>query len=317
MVITNHGKIIFIVGPTAVGKSDVGMHLARKLRGEIVSCDSMQIYKEIRIASNKPSPKDLNEVPHYLVDIISVREEFDVAKFNTLALAAIHDIHRRGRVPVIVGGSGMYMQVLLDGIFEGGIKNQSLRKDLKGQAHQYGNQYLYDKLKEEDAQAAAKIHPNDVRRVIRALEVCITRKTLISQLQTQRQGLYGQCDIALFAFNREREALYAKINARVDRMIDAGLVDEISRLNGCAWSLTARKIIGVAEIQSFLNGDCDLQQAKEQIKLNTRRLAKRQLTWFRRDDRLQWIMLQPDDTPETVTETIMELWCGQQEAERR
>src|SRR3989338_5301889 len=159
-------KIIFIVGPTAVGKSDIACAVAQEIRGEIVSCDSMQIYKEIAIASNKPSPGMLRAVPHHLVDILTVEEEFDVARFNALALEAVRDIHGRGGVPLVVGGSGLYMQVLLDGIFKGGVKNEALRHDLKGQARQYGNGFLYDKLKAADPAAAARIHPNDARREI-------------------------------------------------------------------------------------------------------------------------------------------------------
>jgi tRNA dimethylallyltransferase len=200
----NLKKIIFIVGPTAVGKSDVAFFLSKKIQGEIISCDSMQIYKEINIASNKPSEDVTNNLPHHLINIISVEEEFDVARYNQLALAAIKEIHDRGHVPVVVGGSGMYMQVLLDGIFEGGVKNEALRKDLKEQARQYGNQFLYDRLKEENLQAAKKIHPNDVRRVIRALEISRQEKMPICELQQKREGLWGKYDIRLIALNRDR-----------------------------------------------------------------------------------------------------------------
>ena len=301
----NSKEIIFIVGPTSVGKSDVAFFIARNIQGEIISCDSMQIYKEINIASNKP-PKDMTEaVPHHLIDILSVEKEFDVARYNQMALAAIKEIHDRGRVPVIVGGSGMYMQVLLDGIFEGGVKNEALRKDLKEQARQYGNQYLYDQLKEEDPQAAEKIHPNDVRRVIRALEICRQEKIPISELQKKREGLWGKYDIKPFALNRDRPELYAKIDKRVERMVEEGLVEEVKKLNNAKWSLTAKKIIGVQEMLGFLKNEYDLAKAVEMMKQNTRRLAKRQLTWFRKEERLQWIVMEESDTPEGIAETIM------------
>ncbi len=301
----NSKEIIFIVGPTAVGKSDVAFFIAQNIQGEIISCDSMQIYKEINIASNKP-PKDMIEaVPHHLIDILSVEEEFDVARYNQTALAAIKEIHDRGRVPVIVGGSGMYMQVLLDGIFEGGVKNEALRKDLKEQARQYGNQYLYDQLKEEDPQAVEKIHPNDVRRVIRALEICRQEKIPISELQKKREGLWGKYDIKPFALNRDRPELYAKIDKRVERMVEEGLVEEVKKLNKVKWSLTAKKIIGVQEMLGFLKNEYDLAKAVEMMKQNTRRLAKRQLTWFRKEERLQWIVMEESDTPEGIAETIM------------
>ncbi len=293
----NSKKIVFIVGPTAVGKSDVGLCLCAKIPGEIVSCDSMQIYREINIASNKPSREVLKKVPHHLIDILSVRDEFDVARYNELALAAIADIHRRGRIPIVVGGSGMYMQVLLDGIFQGGVKNESLRKDLKGQAHQYGNQFIYDKLKEEDPEAAQKIHPNDTRRIVRALEICLTERIPISELQKQRRGLWGAYDIRVFGLNCDREQLYERINRRVEQMFEKGLVEEIEKVREAPWSLTAKKIIGVQEVMGFLNKEYDLAQAKERMKLNTRRLAKRQLTWFRKEKRIQWIEVDVDDAP--------------------
>jgi tRNA dimethylallyltransferase len=304
----NSKKIIFIVGPTAVGKSDVAYNIAKKIQGEIISCDSMQVYKEIDIANNKPPQDILKEIPHYLVSMLSIQKEFDVSQFNDLALQSISDIHARGKVPVIVGGSGMYMQVLLDGIFKGGVKNEALRKDLKEQAKQYGNQYLYDRLKEMDPAAAGKIHPNDVRRVIRALEVCISEEAPISQLQKDREGLWGCYEISLFALNRERKELYDRINQRVEEMFRQGVIDEISALDGMVWSKTASKIIGVQEVQSVLRSECSLEEAKEAMKMNTRHLAKRQLTWFQKDKRLEWITMIPDDKPKTLSEEIVKKW---------
>lgn len=304
----NPEKIIFIVGPTAVGKSDVAYCLAQNIRGEIISCDSMQIYKEIHIASNKPSQDDLEKVPHHLVSILSIEEEFDVAQFNQLSLAAIKEIHGRGHIPVVVGGSGMYMQVLLDGIFERGVKNEVLRKDLKEQALQWGNQFLYDKLTLEDPAAAAKIHPNDLRRVVRALEICLTEKIPISKLQKDREGSWGKYNISLFALNRERQELYGRIAARVERMFREGMIEEIEKLKGVPWSRTAEKIIGIQEIQGFLRGERSLDETKDLIKLNSRHLAKRQLTWFRRDKRIEWVMVKVGDTPEEIAGIIMREW---------
>lgn len=297
-------EIVFVVGPTASGKSDVAMVLALKLGGEIISCDSMQIYREIHIASNKPSGIDMARVPHHLVDILSVREEFDVAEFNRRCLAAIDDVQGRGRVPIIVGGSGMYMQVLLDGIFQGGVKNESLRRDLKNQARQYGNQFLYDKLKEVDPQAAAKIHSNDLRRVIRALEISMTQEIPISRLQKDREGLWGKYNIRLFALNHDRPSLYDRINARVEEMFARGIVDEVRGLENAQWGRTAGKIIGIQEIHGFLRGQYKLEEAKEMIKLNTRRLAKRQLTWFRRDKRLEWVEMPPQASARDTAEIL-------------
>jgi tRNA dimethylallyltransferase len=202
------------------------------------------------------------------------------------------------------------VQVLLDGIFKGGTKNDALREDLKDQARQYGKQCIYDKLKEMDPEAAGKIHSNDLRRVIRALEICMTEKIAISQLQKNRKGLWGAYDIRLFALGRGRQELYQLIDARVEHMFRNGIVDEIKKLNGIPWGKTAEKIIGIPEVQGFLHGQYDLEETKNLIKLNTRHLAKRQLTWFRREKRLEWITIGAEDAPETISKTILEQWIA-------
>ena len=162
----NNQKIIFIVGPTAVGKSDVALALAKKIKGEVLSCDSIQVYKEIFILSNKPSQRERREVPHCLLDLVSIQEEFDVVAFREKALKAIEDVHSRGKIPIIVGGSGMYMGILLDGIFEGAGKDEDLRKSLTEEAHRYGTEHLHQQLVQKDEEAARKIHPNDLKRII-------------------------------------------------------------------------------------------------------------------------------------------------------
>jgi len=296
------------MGPTAVGKSDVAFCLAQDIKGEIISFDSMQIYKEIHIANNKPKREVLNVVTHHLVGICSIEQEFDVAQFYQRTVEIIEEVYHRRHIPIIVGGSGMYMQILLDGIFEGGVKNEALRKDLEVQAKQRGNQYLYGKLKEADPQAAQKIHSNDLRRVIRALEICMSKKIPISQLQKDRQGLWGKYDICLFALNRQRQELYDRIDARVEQMFNDGIVDEVKRIKEDRWGKTAKKIIGMQEIQGFLRGEYDLEETKEKIKLNTRHLAKRQLTWFRHEKRLQWITISPEDTTEFIAHSITDEW---------
>lgn len=302
----NSKRIFFIVGPTAVGKTDIAVCLAQKIQGEIISCDAMQVYREMDIASNKPAVEVLKRIPHHLINVVSVQEEFDVARFNQLALEAIGDIHARHRVPVIVGGSGLYMQILLDGIFSGGAKNEDLRQAFRHQAQVAGPQALYAQLVAKDSRAAAKIHPNDLKRIIRALEINMTRDKPISELQKNREGLWGKYHITLFALNRDREDLYRRIEQRVDSMFERGLVDEIKKFNGIAWSQTAEGIIGVREINGYLKGEYPLDRARELIKQNTRRLAKRQLTWFRKEQRLRWLMLQPQDQPETIVERMLQ-----------
>ena len=285
---TQFKKIIFIVGPTAIGKSEVATLIAKKIPSEIISCDSMQIYKEIQIASNKPSLKIREDIVHHLLDIVSVTQKFDVASFNQLARQVIETIHSRNRLPLVVGGSGLYMQILLDGIFEERMENLSLREELLERAQDQGPEKLYHELKLKDPAAAAKLHPNDLKRVVRALEVCLSQQGPISQLQKKRQGLWGHCDIKIFGLNCERKSLYQIINQRVDRMFEQGLIDEIQAIEDLPLSQTAQGIIGIKEVRGFLDGDYSLEEAKELMKRNTRRLAKRQLTWFRKEKRIQW-----------------------------
>lgn len=300
--------IIFIVGPTAVGKTDIAFDLAKAINGEIISCDAMQVYKEINIASNKPPAFMLKKIPHHLMNIISIKEDFDVAQFNRLTQVAIQHIFQSDHIPIIVGGSGMYMQILLDGVFEGKGRNEALREELRCQAKEKGVESLHGILKEKDPQASLKIHPHDLRRIIRALEVAELEQKPISVLQKSRKGFWGQHDIRIFGLNRERSDLYRRIDARVEEMFEQGLVDEIRSLSGCSWSLTADRIIGVREIQGYLRGEHDLERAKYLIKLNTRHLAKKQLTWFRKEKRIHWLMIHShESTKETVQKLIKEL----------
>lgn len=301
----NFQRIIFIVGPTAVGKSEAACSLAKRINGEIISCDSMQVYRELRVVTNKPSPRMLETVKHHLIDCVSVGEEFDVARFNTLALEAIRAVHARNHIPIVVGGSGLYMQILLDGIFPAAPKNEDIRSDLKEQALRHGSGYLYKKLQKVDAQAALKIHPNDVRRIIRALEVYKTRREPISSLRKKRRGLWGKYDIKAFALTMDRDALYRRIDRRVDDMFARGAVKEIEHLRGVPLSPTAERLIGLREIRGFLDGSYDEAHARELIKLNTRRFAKRQLTWFRKEKRLEWITIRENDTVKDITDRIM------------
>jgi len=299
-------SIVFIVGPTAVGKSEVAFLLAKQIQGEIVSADSMQIYKEINIASNKPDKAMLDEVPHHLIGIISVEEDFDVARFNEMAVNCVYKIHQAGHIPIVVGGSGMYVQVLLDGIFEGTAKDERLRRSLKKEAEKKGISHLYARLQKLDPQAAGKIHPNDLRRIIRALEVYELEHMPISELQKQRSGLFGKYNIKIFGLNMDRQRLYERIERRVDEMFERGLIEEIISLKQLKLGYTADRMIGKDEVQGYLDGRYDLQQAKALMKMNTRRLAKRQMSWFRRDKRIQWLEVTPDGSnTEKIIQYIM------------
>jgi tRNA dimethylallyltransferase len=282
------------------------MELAARLGAEIVSCDAMQVYKEPALANDKPSAEDLKRVAHHAVDCVSVAEDFDVVQYRKKAVAAIEDIWQRGKTPLVVGGSGMYVAILLDGIFESAGQDPSIRRQLEEDAKLQGSEKIYSRLKKVDPEAAAKINPNDERRVVRALEIYLTTRKPIAQVQKDRKGLWGKHDIKIFALNRERAELYDRVNARVDQMFDRGLVDEITMLRTLKLSRTAQGLIGLPEVGGFLDGKMSLDEAKDLMKMNTRHYVKRQLTWFRKDQRLQWVTIKTGQSSMQVTEIILE-----------
>lgn len=292
--------IIFITGPTAVGKTDVACRLARKIDGEIVSCDSMQVYKEVSIASNKPKHEQLNQVAHHMLDVASVYDDFDVVQYVKQATDCVRNILARGKSCIVCGGTGLYLEGLLDGVFEGPKADWDLRARLEGEAKSNGNQYLYDRLKAIDAQAAQKLHPNDVRRVVRAIEIFETTGKPISYWQKQRRGLREEYDCPVFVLHMARNALYANINRRVEQMVTQGLIEEVRVLDAARISKTARQLIGIKETLMYFNNEIDKSRLIELIQQNSRNYAKRQLTWFRKDDRFDWIDIDDTDSVATI-----------------
>jgi len=289
-------SLVLIVGPTAVGKSDISLLLAQQINAEIISCDAMQVYQEINIANDKPSVKSRDLILHHLVSIVSVTQDFNVARYRQLALAAIKEVQARGKTSLIVGGTGMYMSVLLDGIFEGITVEEDLRENLSQELQDKGSIFLHGRLKELDPQAAVKIHPNDPQRIIRALEVVISTGQPLSQLQQKREGLWGTTPIKIIALNRPREELYQRVETRIDEMFTKGLLEEIKSVTKLPLSVTAEKIIGIPEVRGYLKGEYDLERTKYLMKLNTRHYVKRQLTWFRRDKRITWMDIAANQT---------------------
>ncbi len=300
-------KIVFIVGPTATGKTDIALILAKALRTEIISCDAMQVYQELSLLTAKPSPQVLKTIKHHLVDIVSVEEDCDVFHFRKKVLSSIVSMERRKKIPLIVGGSGLYMSILLDGIFEEERRgrNLSMRKKIEDEMKTQGPGLVYERLKIVDPCSAAKIHANDTRRIIRALEVFEVYGKPISELHPKREGLWDSHDVRIFALAMKREDLYARINRRVDCLFDQGVVDEVRSIQDKKISQTASGMIGLKEIQMLLNGDLDEEEAKELIKRNTRRYAKRQLTWFRKEKRITWIDVSPGEAPHAIATKIL------------
>lgn len=301
-------KIVFIVGPTATGKTEISLALAKKINAEIISCDSMQVYRGMDILTAKPSASLRKIIPHHLLGILCAEKEYNASKYYRDASRQIRKIQGKGKVPLVVGGTGLYMSILIDGIFKvkAKLKDEAerARKKLLRQAEEHGSKWLYRRLLKIDREAAAKIHPHDARRIIRALEVFVATGQPISQLQKQRRGLSQDYQIKIFGLDMERDKLYQRIDRRVEKMFARGLVSEVKRLLKMKLSLTARYALGIREIKGYLDGAYGLEGAKQLLKKNTRNYAKRQITWFRKDKRINWIKVSDKEKPLSVANRI-------------
>jgi tRNA dimethylallyltransferase len=282
-------RIIFLVGPTAAGKTELAVKIAKQLNAEIISCDSMQIYKGMEILSSHPSRSELKKVRHHLLAVVSPDKEFNVSKYRSLALKKIKEIIKKGKLPLLVGGSGLYMSVVIDGIFKVKAEDKKFREKIYREAARLGSNYIHEKLRKVDPRSAAKIHPNDTKRIVRALEVFEVTGKPISELQATRKGLLDKYEIKIFGLDLAREKLDLRINERVDKMFRRGLVKEVRKLLQSKLSRTSRYAIGINEVKGYLDGCCSLEETKELIKKNTRHYARRQLTWFRKDKRIKWL----------------------------
>lgn len=281
--------IVFIVGPTASGKSDAAVVLAGMMNAQIVSCDSMLVYQEPRILTNKPSSQALGAILHHCIGMVPVAREYSVHQYYQDARACIERL-TRAHVPVVVcGGTGMYMKVLLDGIIEGAGKDERLRHALYERVQNKGSAGLHAELTLIDPVSAARISPQDAQRIVRALEVFHTSGKPLSALRNETQGIAAEHPVRIFGLRMGRACLYARINARTQEMFNAGAVQEADALLAGALSSTASKIIGLAEIRRYQAGECTLQETIEKTAQNTRRYAKRQMTWFNAEKRLEWI----------------------------
>lgn len=285
-------KLLILTGPTAVGKTSLSIDLAKSIEGEIISADSMQVYKYMDIGSAKIMPEEMEGIPHHLIDVLEPRQEFNVFRFQEMAKEAIEEIYCREHVPIVVGGTGFYIQALLYDIdFAKQEDHAALRQRLEETAREKGGEFLHDRLKKVDPASAAAIHPNNCKRVIRALEFYELNGAPISQHnREQRQKEAAYCH-RYFVLNEDREQLYRKIDRRVEKMMERGLVDEVKKLKemGYERSLVSMQGLGYKEILAYLDGECTLEEAVFSIKRDTRHFAKRQLTWFRRERDVIWI----------------------------
>jgi len=281
-------KVIFIVGPTATGKTKAAINLTEKIKGEIISCDSMQIYKYMPILSCSPSPNELKKVSHHLVGELSPEKEYSAAEFSKKAELLIKIILKKKKTPIIAGGTGLYVKALIDGLFPSPKKDAALRNMLESKALKYGSKALHDELKRIDPAASLTIHPNDTRRLIRAIEIYRLTGKPMSMHKKKTKGIKKLYEIFQAGLTMPRDELYSKIGKRVEEMFKEGIVAEVEQLLKLKLSMTAASAIGIKEIKDYLDGAYNLKEAKELIKKHTRNYAKKQLTWFRQDKRINW-----------------------------
>lgn len=296
----NKPKLLVVLGPTAVGKSAVGIDIAKRLGGEIINADSLQVYKHLNIGTAKPSSQELHEVKHHLIDIVNPDEDFNAGMFRSRAASVIENLYHTNTNTILVGGTYLYVKVLLSGLIEGLPANQEIRDNIKKLRSIFGLPYVYDRLRSLDPEAASKIHPNDYVRIERALEV----NYLTGQKMSELQSLHGfenqEFEYLKIGLSQDREPLRERIDNRVDIMIEDGLIDEVKRLRemGYTSNLKPMQSIGYKEINQFLDGDIDFDRAVELIKRDTKRFAKRQMTWLKKDNEIIWF--EPDCDNEQI-----------------
>ncbi|RKL69080.1 tRNA (adenosine(37)-N6)-dimethylallyltransferase MiaA [Salipaludibacillus neizhouensis] len=303
---TTRKPLIVVVGPTAVGKTATSIQLAQHFNGEIISGDSMQVYRDMDIGTAKITPEEMEDVPHHLIDIINPQDSFSVADFQSAANTAIHKIYEKGRIPFIVGGTGLYVNaVLYNYDFSEKGEDTAFRERLEQYAEENGNEALHSQLKDIDPESYQELHPNNRRRVIRTLEVYhLTGKPLRSDKEENRSSSY---DFYVIGLTMDRDKLYERINLRVEQMIQDGLIEEVKKLTNEGFaSVQSMQAIGYKEITPYILGDCSKEEAIDNLKQNSRRFAKRQLTWFRNKMDIEWFDM-TDDREEKIEEIILYL----------
>ena len=302
--------LVILSGPTACGKTSLSIDLAKRINGEIISADSMQVYRGFDIGTAKVTEAEKDGIPHYLIDEMDPTEEFNVFEFQSRARKYIADISSRGKIPMIVGGTGFYIQsVLYDIVFSDESNDKSYRHELETLAEEKGSDYLYQQLIECDPDAAKEIHPNNTKRVIRALEFFHETGQQISEhnrIQQQKESPYNY---AYFVLNRPRDILYERINRRVDLMMQEGLLDEVSGLleKGYGEDLLSMQGLGYKELVPYVKGQITLEEASDLLKKNTRHFAKRQITWFKREKDTIWIDLEAYASPEDAATYMIQI----------
>lgn len=304
--------LIVLTGPTAVGKTSLSIALAKVVNGEIISADSMQVYRKMDIGSAKIRPEEMNGVKHYLVDVLDPKEEFHIVKFQQMAKEAMEEIYAKGKIPILVGGTGFYIQAVTKDIdFTEAEQENEYRKELEILAKEKGGEYLHEMLKEVDPKSAEAIHAHNVKRVIRALEFYHQNQTPISAHNEEQKKNESPYRLAYFVLNMPRELLYKRIDLRVDQMLEEGLLEEVKDLQkeGCCRGMVSMQGLGYKEILDYLEGKYSLEEAVRILKRDTRHFAKRQLTWFRREQEVTWVDKEKFDYDENQILAFMLAVC--------
>lgn len=301
--------VVAIVGATASGKTALGLELARRLETEIISADSMQVYKGMEIGTAAPTVEERTEIRHHFVSFLSPFEQFSAGAFGTSARDIIAALNRRGRIALLVGGSGLYLRAAIDGLFPGPAKDETIRARLHAEAEQSGVQTLYKRLQSVDPDYANVILPGDLRRIVRALEVYELTGKPISALHRSHQNASSSLRVLQIGLDVPREILYRRINDRVERMLARGFLDEVRTLiaRGYGDRFAQLRTLGYREFADYLQGRCTYEEAVETMKRNTRRYARRQLIWFRGDPRIQWISVSEDTPIAVLADRVIEL----------
>lgn len=299
-------QIITIAGPTASGKTALSIQLAKELGGEIVSCDSMQVYKDMDIGTAKPTLEEQEGIPHHMLSVAEPWEDFSVSRYCAMADPIVEDILRRGKSPIIVGGTGLYMDALIRGNAFAPCPSTGRREELEALAASQGIEAVIEKLQKVDPESAARLHPSDQKRIIRAMEVYLETGMTITEHNRKTQEIPPKYQPIRFALtDRQRQTLYDRIDRRVDAMVEAGLMEEIQGLlsRGIPEKCTAMQAIGYKEFVAALHGECSMDEAARQVKQSSRRYAKRQLTWFRRNPENIWLIREDGQTSMEILES--------------
>jgi tRNA dimethylallyltransferase len=306
--LNNKPKIVIIVGPTAVGKTDISIATAKALNGEIISADSAQVYKYMDIGTAKISPDEMQGIKHHMIDEVTPDQSFSVANFRDKADHYIQELTAKGKLPIIVGGTGLYINALINNLdFTKSIGDEDFRERMQEIADNKGNEYLYEMLKDIDIDSYFRLHANDVRRVIRALEVYEFTGTTITHFQEESKKLPPRYNCAYIGLTMDRQKIYKRIEQRVDAMIEQGLIEEVKKLLNMGYNrdLVSMQALGYKEIVGYLEGEISLEEALFILKRDSRHYAKRQLTWFRRDERIKWFNIDEYQDRITLVENII------------